>query len=99
MQRVRVLRLNCNDLPVERFRLTKSPGPVVVDGGSKYFGVGHYATQAENPPRIAIASRTCMASNEVAQRLMNARDDVVPRARLVLPKQTGGRVPWAIVAV
>ena len=30
---------------------------------------------------------------------MNARDDVIPLARVILPKQAGGRIPWAVVAI
>ncbi len=56
MQCVGVLRLNGNDLPVKRFRLTKSPRLVVLDGGSESFGNGRHITQAENPPRIVIGA-------------------------------------------
>ena len=58
MQRVSVLRLHGNDLPAERFRFTKSPRSVVLDGGSKSFGSAHHIAQAENPTLIAIGTLT-----------------------------------------
>jgi len=33
------------------------------------------------------------------QRGMNARNDAIPLAGLILPKQAGGRVPWTVFAI
>ena len=39
------------------------------------------------------------SANVVMQRSLDARDDVVPLAGIILPKQTGGRVPGAVFAI
>ena len=39
------------------------------------------------------------AWNEIVQRGMNTRDDVVPRAGGILPKQASGRIPGAVVPI
>ncbi len=33
------------------------------------------------------------------QRSLNARNDVIPLACIILPKQAGSRVPWAVFAI
>ena len=37
--------------------------------------------------------------SEIAQRSVNARDHTIPRVRVVLPKQAGGRIPGTVVTI
>ncbi len=40
-----------------------------------------------------------MALNEVTQRRVNARYNAIPLASIILPKQTGRRIPRTVVAI
>jgi hypothetical protein len=61
-------------------------------------GLNTFLSDLAGALRIACNfSRTAL--NEFVQGSMYARDDLIPRPRVILPKQAGGRIPRAIVAI
>ena len=51
------------------------------------------------PEILEAARRNSEAANVIMQCRPNSGNDVTPLARFILPKQTGGRVPWAVFAI